>query len=174
MSHYDVLGLKPNATQSEIKVAFEKLADAYNSDPDPARATESAKAVAEAYRVLRDPKHRKEYDQHLEWLDSPVGSGLPERPRAGNGAISQEEFGRWVNAGRVTEGLAEKIRADQCRREKQIQKEQRRRESIRAGLLWPFKLLGLLLGLAFVVALAVLGLWALITAVRWLWEHPLW
>jgi len=47
-------------------------------------------------------------------------------------------------------------------------------EAKRAQLLWPFKALGVLLLLAFVVAFAVLAFWALITAIRWLWEHPLW
>ncbi len=53
MSYYETLGIPRNATKAEIEAAFEKWTGVYNSEshPDPARAAQSAKLVAEAYRV---------------------------------------------------------------------------------------------------------------------------
>jgi curved DNA-binding protein CbpA len=84
MSYYDVLGVLPDASQSEIEAAFQKLTKAYNSGegPDAALATKSAKAVAEAYRALRDPERRKAYDTVLERQRAPAESE----------AIGDEEF----------------------------------------------------------------------------------
>ena len=63
--HYAALGLKSDATLSDIKKAFRQKASQFhpdrNSDPDaPARFRE----VQEAYDVLSDDDKRKAYDDN--------------------------------------------------------------------------------------------------------------
>lgn len=62
--YYDVMGVKREATQDEIKRAYRKLARKYH--PDVSKATDSEarfKEVGEAYAVLKDPEKRSAYDQ---------------------------------------------------------------------------------------------------------------
>ena len=62
--YYEVLGVNKNATETEIKSAFRKLAKKYHPDvskePD---AEEKFKEAQEAYAVLSDESRRKQYDQ---------------------------------------------------------------------------------------------------------------
>jgi molecular chaperone DnaJ len=62
--YYDVLGLKPGASESEIRSAYKKLARRYHPDVNPGSksAEESFKEVSEAYQVLSDPQKRRQYD----------------------------------------------------------------------------------------------------------------
>lgn len=63
--YYEVLGVKKDATEDEIKKAYRKLAIKYHPDrnPDNAEAEEKFKEAAEAYDVLHDPQKRQQYDQ---------------------------------------------------------------------------------------------------------------
>ncbi len=62
--YYDVMGVKRDATQDEIKRAYRKLARKYHPDVSKqANAEERFKDVGEAYEVLRDPEKRSAYDQ---------------------------------------------------------------------------------------------------------------
>jgi curved DNA-binding protein len=62
--YYEVLGIKRNATEDEVKVAYRKLARKYHPDvskePD---AEDRFKEVGEAYAVLKDLEKRAAYDQ---------------------------------------------------------------------------------------------------------------
>jgi hypothetical protein len=61
--HYKVLGVIPGATQADIRHAYHQLAHRHH--PDAARdsaAGAAFQAIAEAYRVLRDPRTRQDYD----------------------------------------------------------------------------------------------------------------
>jgi molecular chaperone DnaJ len=62
---YAVLGVSKDATADEIKKAYRKLARANHPDSNPgnAAAEERFKAISEAYSVLSDAEHRKEYDE---------------------------------------------------------------------------------------------------------------
>ncbi len=64
--YYDILGVSPIASRSEIKSAFRKLAKRYHPDKvEESRkkaAEETFKRIAEAYYVLGDPARRCEYD----------------------------------------------------------------------------------------------------------------
>lgn len=62
--YYDILGVRKDASDREIKKAFRKLAMKYHPDKnkDP-KAEEKFRQIAEAYEVLSDESKRKEYDQ---------------------------------------------------------------------------------------------------------------
>jgi len=64
-NYYDLLGVTPAATLTEIKKAYRKLArrhhpDMNNGDPD---AAARFKLITEAYEVLCDPAQRRNYDR---------------------------------------------------------------------------------------------------------------
>jgi molecular chaperone DnaJ len=80
--HYEVLGVRREATPEEIKSAFKKLAAQYHPDKnqgDPS-AGERFKEVALAYQVLSDEGRRSMYDRfghRAEEPGSPFGAGGP-------------------------------------------------------------------------------------------------
>jgi len=63
--YYEVLGVKRDADEKEIKRAFRKLALKYHPDknPDDPKAEDRFKEINEAYEVLGDPAKRTKYDQ---------------------------------------------------------------------------------------------------------------
>ena len=62
--YYDTLGVKPDATDAEIKRAYRKLARKYHPDVSKETGAEDKiKAVNEAYEALKDAERRREYDQ---------------------------------------------------------------------------------------------------------------
>lgn len=68
---YDVLGVKRDASEKEIKSAFRKLAQKYH--PDAGGDENKFKEISEAYETLSDEKKRKEYDQMLMFGGMPGG-----------------------------------------------------------------------------------------------------
>ncbi len=63
--YYSILGVSKNASDSDIKKAYRKLALKYHPDrnPNDKQAENRFKEVNEAYEVLSDPENRKKYDQ---------------------------------------------------------------------------------------------------------------
>ena len=63
--YYEILGLKKNASEGDIKKAFRKLARKYHPDVNPGDKTAERKfkEMNEANEVLSDPKKRQQYDQ---------------------------------------------------------------------------------------------------------------
>lgn len=63
LSAYDILGIIPNATQDDIRVAYRIMARRYHpdvsSDPD---AKDLFISVTEAYELLSDVARRRKYD----------------------------------------------------------------------------------------------------------------
>lgn len=62
-TYYDILGVKKNCTDDQLKKAFKKAAIKYHPDKikdleDKEVAQEKFKEIANAYEVLKDPKTR--------------------------------------------------------------------------------------------------------------------
>lgn len=62
--YYETLGVKPEATEAEIKTAYRRLARKFHPDVSKeANAEERFKAINEANEVLGDAQKRAQYDQ---------------------------------------------------------------------------------------------------------------
>lgn len=67
---YNLLGIEKNASESEIKKAYRKLAIRYHPDKNQGHNKEEAeemfKNITNAYKVLSDPQKREMYDKYGE------------------------------------------------------------------------------------------------------------
>jgi len=71
-NYYDILGVKKDATEQEIRKAYKKLAIKWHPDKNPDNREQAQKKfqeIAEAYAVLSDPKKRQEYDYGGQGFD---------------------------------------------------------------------------------------------------------
>jgi molecular chaperone DnaJ len=75
--YYKDLGVPKNASQSEIKKAYRKLAQQHHPDANPgsASAEERFKEISAAYDVVGDPEKRKRYDEVRDMTASGFGPG---------------------------------------------------------------------------------------------------
>mmetsp|Transcript_34846 Transcript_34846/g.76013 ORF Transcript_34846/g.76013 Transcript_34846/m.76013 type:complete len:221 (-) Transcript_34846:163-825(-) len=94
---YDILGTRPQATETEVRQAYRRAARHWHPDKAHAADKELAerrfKEIAAAYAVLSDSKQRKLYDLYLRcrpygYFEVPV----PEDPR---GSYAQVTFADW-------------------------------------------------------------------------------
>src|SRR5438067_10087531 len=63
---YEVLGVKRDAPEKEIRSAYRKLARKYHPDVNPGdkQAEATFKKINAAYEVISDPEKRRKYDKH--------------------------------------------------------------------------------------------------------------
>ena len=68
IDYYKVLGVDKNASESDIKKAYRKLARKYHPDLNPGdkEAEKKFKQINEANEVLGNPENRKKYDKYGE------------------------------------------------------------------------------------------------------------
>src|SRR4051812_2447080 len=86
---YELLGVRRDATDEDIKKAYRRLASELHPDanPDDPTAEERFKEVTLAYEVLRDPERRRRYDMY--GIEGVRGAGAG----AGGGASAEDIFG---------------------------------------------------------------------------------
>ena len=90
---YDLLGVKPNASESELKKAYRRLALKYHPDKNPgAEAGEKFKEISMAYEVLSNEDKRRVYDQHGE-------QGIKEGGGGGGGHSPMDIFDMFFGGG---------------------------------------------------------------------------
>lgn len=76
---YEILGVNENASESEIKSQYRKLARKYHPDlnKDNKEASEKFKEVTSAYEILSDKDKRKKYDNNeIDAEGKPTGYGM--------------------------------------------------------------------------------------------------
>ena len=80
--YYEVLGVKRDASDDEIKKAYRKLARKFHPDLNPGDKTaeDQFKQLQAAYDVLSDAENRKLYDQYGENWRAVKAGGEPPPP----------------------------------------------------------------------------------------------
>jgi len=118
-NYYKVLGVKPNASRSEVKSAYRKLARLRH--PDVNGGSESAARefalLSKAYRVLTDPQERVYHDQQLAAQASDSYSILHSDNRHAQRARNLAVQARWD---RVVDQVLERDRQESRERQRAV------------------------------------------------------
>src|SRR6185295_12061289 len=97
--YYEVLGVKRDAADDQIRQAYRKLARKYHPDLNPKdkSAEEKFKEINEANEVLSDPEKRKRYDQlGSNWKD---GAEFTPPPGWGRVNVDYDDLGNIFGGG---------------------------------------------------------------------------
>ena len=78
ITHYDRIGVSPDASHDQIRAAYRRLARRHHPDADDGD-TDRMAALNEAWHVLSDPGRRAMYDASLRTVPRPTASSpMPE------------------------------------------------------------------------------------------------
>jgi len=119
IDYYKILGVKPTASQAEIKSAYRKLARQSHPDinPESKRAARDFAVLSKAYHILNDPAERIYYDEQLRIQRdrgySILDSENPHAKRARNLAVQA----KWD---RVVDEVLERDRRDNRERQRAV------------------------------------------------------
>ncbi len=104
--YYKILGVDRDASESDIKKAYRKLARRYHPDVNQdADAEEKFKEANEAYEVLKESEKRQAYDRfgadwkHGQQFDSAGGQGGFSQGGFGQGGFTNGGHGGGANSG---------------------------------------------------------------------------
>ena len=118
--YYEVLGVSRNASDSDLKKAYRRLAMKYHPDRNKgdAKAEARFKEISEAYDTLKDPKKRSEYDMLRKY----GAMGGPHRrderqPADGGAATHHRRHHARVQARAVAAGAGRAGSSARCRPE---------------------------------------------------------
>uniref|UniRef100_A0A8C2ULA9 J domain-containing protein n=1 Tax=Chinchilla lanigera TaxID=34839 RepID=A0A8C2ULA9_CHILA len=90
-TYYDVVGVKPNVTQEELKKVYRKLALKCHPDMNPDEGGK-VKQISQAYKVLSDAKRREFYDKGEQVImEGGAGGGFK-----GGGRMQRERRRKYV------------------------------------------------------------------------------
>ena len=97
-SLYETLGVSENATESEIKKAYRKLARKYHPDVNKSpEAEEKFKEINAAYEVLSDKEKKAQYDQFGDQMFG--GQNFSDFARSQGGNVDLDEILRQMFGG---------------------------------------------------------------------------
>lgn len=96
-AYYDILGVKPTATELEIKKAYRKLAIIHHPDKNPndPEAHTRFQQIGEAYQVLSDDDLRKAYDKYGKESARPT-EGFVDPAEFFTSIFGGEAFADWI------------------------------------------------------------------------------
>lgn len=102
-NYYDVLGVKRDASEQEIKQAYRRLARQLHPDVNPGNksAEDKFKKINEAYEVLSDKEMRQKYDQYgdqWQYADR-FARANPQAHSTGPFDFAQDKSGQWQDLG---------------------------------------------------------------------------
>ena len=170
--YYKVLGIRPNASKSEVKSAYRKLARLRHPDLNAGSETAARDfaLLSRAYRVLMDPQERAYFDEQLAAQAnngySILNSNNPHARRARNLTVQA----RWD---RIVDEVLERDRRENRERQRAVFTTVSLFLStffvamIRPHLWETFGYLGR----AIVLTLFVIGVWHLVTRLREYLDH---
>jgi len=103
IDHYQILGVKQEATDDEIKKAYRKLSLKHHPDKNPGdkKALRLFEQISAAYELLSDDNQRAVYDQELDSLGGEVDADFYRRSKDITNVQSWWEMNNLMNQGGI-------------------------------------------------------------------------